>query len=714
MNAANHPTSLPPPLLTGAALLFWGWQTGFLLMGALLAVLAEGARVTRAQWDLNEEDFNRLWNLTALFFIAAAVLSFTLNDGPEAMGRLLDEQALAATRAAGETSQRTAASLIQWFPMIFALFLLAHTLSRRGPLPLAVFSLLARKARRAGEAQALADRTVNVGWAYFALCLVSASINTNEGPGFYAGTALLLAWALAVKRSRRYRLITWAAVVGLAGGAGYLAQAELTSLRRFFENWTPQVTWRPTARRTSPDHVYTSLGQIGRIKDSGRIVMRVEPKEGTPVPGLLRTASYRYYRSPAWAAGNFRSELGERVPTGAVQPESGGINYVLRPAVPLGRVGITTPLARGADLLPLPAGVARLENLVAYTLKTNILGAAIIDGPGVVVFDAVFHPTGSFDGPPTEADLHIPERELPAVDQALAELKPPPGQAAVQTLRAVNAWFQDHFTYRTWQPSGVGGGAEVTPLQWFLAPTNRAGHCEYFATATTLLLRRLGLPTRYAVGWAVSEAARRDYVVRERHAHAWCLVYYNGQWHDFDTTPASWLEAENRRASPLQVLSDAWTWVKFEFLKWRWGQSSLRRYIWWIIGPMLLFLLYRLLRRRPRSRPRYVDPLEDELVRLGLDSEFYQLEKRLRQFGFVRQPAETLAEFVERAVRDPRLGVLAGALRGLLRLHYQLRFDPHGLDGSRRRELRAGVRAALEQIAAQPAVGGGAARLTSP
>lgn len=710
MNAATHVASSPPPLLTGAALLFWGWQTNFLLMGALLAVLAEGARVTRAQWDLSEEDFNRLWNLTALFFIAAAVLSFTLNDGPEAVGRLLDEQALAATRAAGETSQRTAASLIQWFPMIFALFLLAHTLSRRGPLPLAVFSLLARKARQAGETHPLAERSVNVGWAFFALCLVSASINTNEGPGFYAGTALLLAWALAVKRSRRYRLATWAAVAGLAALAGYFAQSELTSLRRIFENWTPQITWRPTGRRTSPDHVYTALGQLGRIKDSGRIVMRVEPKEGTPVPGLLRTASYRYYRSPAWAAGNFRSELGERVPTGAVQPESGGVNYVLRPAAPLARVGITTPLARGADLLPLPPGVARLENLVAYTLKTNILGAAIIDGPGVVVFDAVFHPLGTFDGAPTEADFHVSERERGAIDAAAEELNLPSGLTPAQILRAVHAWFQDNFTYRTWQPGGVGDGEQVTPLQWFLAPTNRAGHCEYFATATTLLLRRLGLPARYAVGWAVAEPAGGDYVVRERHAHAWTLVYYNGQWHDFDTTPASWLAEENRRASPFQFVSDAWTWVKFEFLKWRWGQSSLRRYIWWIIGPMLLFLLYRLLRRRPRSRPRYVNPLEEELVRLGLDSEFYQVERRLKQFGFVRQPAETLAEFLERALRDPRLGPLEGPLRGLLRLHYQLRFDPRGLNHAARRELRDGVRAALEQISArtaQPAGAGG-------
>lgn len=691
-----------PPLLTGATLLFWGWQTEFLLMGALLAVLTEGARVTHAHWDLTDEDFNRVWNLTVLFFITAAVLSFTMNDGPQAMGRLFEEQGFAATRAAGETSQKTAAVLMQWFPMIFALFSLAHTLSRRGALPLTVFSLILRRSQRRDEASLLADRTVKVDWVFFALCLVSASINTREGPGFFLGLAALLAWAMWSQRSRRYRLVWWLVVFTAAGGMGYYGQQELGDLRRMIENWTPQFPWRATARRTSPDHVYTSLGQIGRIKDSGRIVMRAEAKDGSFMPGLLRTASYRFYRSPAWAAGNDRSEGGVRAPLGAVQAEGNGTTYVLRQTNSLGHITITTPLDPGGDLLPLPMGATRLENLVA-TLKTNTLGAAIVDGPGIVVFDALFGLGGSIDSAPTAADLHIPDREQEALNSVLPELKLDARLTPSQKLRVVAGWFQDNFTYRTWQPGYFRTDQTVTPLERFFAPTNRAGHCEYFATATTLLLRKLEIPTRYAVGWSVQERSGDEYVIRERHAHAWCLVYYNGQWHDFDTTPASWLATENQRASALQFLSDAWTWVKFEFLKWRWGQSTLRRYVWWIIGPMLLFLLYRLLRRRPGSRLRYATSLEEEMVRLGLDSEFYQIEKELKQLGFVRQPSETLGEFLARAVRHERVGPLAQPLQSLLRLHYQLRFDPEGLDAAARQALRDGVREAVGRMAAKSA-----------
>ena len=40
----------PPPFLLGAALLFWGWQTGFLIVGGLMAVALESPRVIRARW----------------------------------------------------------------------------------------------------------------------------------------------------------------------------------------------------------------------------------------------------------------------------------------------------------------------------------------------------------------------------------------------------------------------------------------------------------------------------------------------------------------------------------------------------------------------------------------------------------------------------------------------------------------------------------------
>src|SRR4029450_9757241 len=114
---------------------------------------------------------------------------------------------------------------------------------------------------------------------------------------------------------------------------------------------------------------------------------------------------------------------------------------------------------------------------------------------------------------------------------------------------------QADFTYSLWQELDFKTRSDDTPLSNFLRNTHR-GHCEYFATATVLLLRKLNIPARYAVGYSVHEASGRKFVVRERDAHAWCLVWndQSGLWQDFDTTPASWMAEEGRRASSMQWL----------------------------------------------------------------------------------------------------------------------------------------------------------------
>src|SRR5205807_1199702 len=82
--------------------------------------------------------------------------------------------------------------------------------------------------------------------------------------------------------------------------------------------------------------------------------------------------------------------------------------------------------------------------------------------------------------------------------------------------------------YSTWKGERP---RKESALEEFLL-NSRAGHCEYFATATTLLLRAAGVPARYAVGFSVQEWSRLEqrYIVRARHAHSWTLAYVNGGW----------------------------------------------------------------------------------------------------------------------------------------------------------------------------------------
>jgi hypothetical protein len=256
----------------------------------------------------------------------------------------------------------------------------------------------------------------------------------------------------------------------------------------------------------------------------------------------------------------------------------------------------------------------------------------------------------------------------------------------------VAAFFQDNFKFSMWQNHYRLASTNETDLSHFLLVTHH-GHCEYFATATCLLLRKMGIPTRYTVGFSVHEKSGSGYVVRLRDAHAWCLVWNDRlqTWQDFDTTPSVWVEEESVHKSHVEWLTDAWSWLGFQFTKFRLGQTHLRQYLLTALVPVLLLLLgqilWRSIRRRvPESgvghRP---DPWP------GLDSEFYAVEKKLAARGVPREPNEPLTDWLERALEDPQLEPLRPSLRLLLRLHYRSRFDPPGLNAEDREALRRGA-----------------------
>ena len=717
----------------GAALLFWGWAIELPTVGGLLAVAVEGARLLRARWHLEDEDFNRLWNFCSLLFIGATVYAFTANQGAAAISNLIDDPSLSSQRAAGESSQRIAAALFQWQPMIFFPFLLALVFSGRDTVKLVVFSLLARRAKQRREPSSLADYEVHVEWVYLAATLVSATINNVEARLFFPGLCALMAWALWVRRSRRFHPAVWAVTILAACGLAFFGQQQLGELRRFVENFTPNVAWWSSlwsGRSFNVNRSRTEIGDIGGKKGSGSIVVRIELKEGTPAPPLLRTVSYRSYSNATWYAGNIRSGglaggapdsgfprgegsrgegrgggRGEGRGPGTfaqMQQESGQATWIFREAVTPLRINIATYIDNNnsGDPVPVPLGFARFENLPNAVLQTNHLGTVTAQGSGLLMFDVLYGPVGSIDSPPDGPDgldLRITPNELSEIERLSAEMNLD-GKTDSQKLRLISSYFQDHFTYSLWQKRRHTSRT-TTPLGEFLSPTNRSGHCEYFATATVLLLRQLKIPARYAVGWSVQEVSGTTGIIRERHAHAWCLYYLNGQWHDFDTTPASWVAAENDRASAFQFLSDAWSRLKFEIAKWKVGQSGLRDYIWWIVGPLLLFLVYRLAKGRGRRARIKAEAEAQALSRLGLDSEFYFVEKKLKEFGFVRPAGESLGQLLERAVRDARVASMREVLEALLHAHYRLRFDPAGLKTEERETLRQQVRETLDRLA---------------
>jgi hypothetical protein len=702
----------PPPLLLFATLLFWGWQSDWLVAGVIAGAALEAARFWKWRWDLEDVDFNRIWSFCVLVAVALFAYIFTTNDDGGGFSNMF--RGPAAARNATVSSTLAFTTVMRWLPLICFPFIAAQIYNARPTVPLTSVSFALRLRRRRGE-QTFAGRYVDIAYPYFILCVFAAGMHANHATHTYFwGQVALLLWALWTLRSRRYGLKHWALAMAAVIALGFLGQLGIGEVEVLVQNFDARLLARLFRPRTDASQSVTAMGEIGGLMLSPRIVIRLEPKKLGMAPDYLREASYRTYsaHNQTWFAGGSVNDFV------GVQPQPDNSTWIfLSNKVGVASVNIACYLNGRSrttgdpeGVLPLPSGTCRLENLpsVASVLavQTNKTGAVLATGSGLLTFDARYGPGATIDSPPdfnstNKLDLAVPAKEIPALNQVIAEMRLDATNDA-QIRVAVETFFDRHFTYSTWQGFDKRATAAATPLTRFLL-ASRSGHCEYFATATVLLLRQLGIPARYAVGYSVHETSGSGYVVRERDAHAWCLAWNREQkiWEDFDTTPASWIAIEGRRASFADWFSDASSWLGFQFEKLRWRQAHLRQYILWTLTPVMAVLVYYIIfQRRTRARSgKKIAAAEPPAVWPGRDSAFYRLEKTLAARGLPRAPGEPLAGWLERALAEPALAELRTPLRELLHLHYRYRFDPRGLDDGEKKSLGQNVDGVLGTLA---------------
>jgi transglutaminase-like putative cysteine protease len=691
-----------PPFLLLAVLLFWGWQSGLLLAALAMGVALESARYVKARWELSDADFRRILTFCTVLAFATAVYAFTSNEEGGSLSGLF--RGPGAAQNASITSVRASNAFFRWLPMTLFLFMLAQAYSAREKIPwTAISSYSQRRAQRERKSsQTTRSAGLNISYPYFIVCLFSAGIHPNVmGASFFWGQCALIFWALWPLRSRRYGVPLWLGTLAAVILLGFSSQSGIGALQRILGGYNPQWFSRFLRQRADPMQTTTAIGQIGRLELSGRIVIRLWTEKHEPPPVYLREASYRVYYSQkrTWYAGTTRNDFAN------ISSETNQTTWILLSGkTNSASVNLACYLSGGEALLPLPTGSGRLDNLYAYLLQENSEGAVLAQGPGLVIFDARYGPGGTIDSPPdtstNQLDLIVPTNEVPVLDRVVSEMNISRKDES-QTLRAVYEYFQNHFTYSVWQGPEKSTTTNETPLAHFLL-SSQSGHCEYFATATVLLLRELKIPARYAVGYAIHEKSGDGYVVRERDAHAWCLVWNaeSRTWEDFDTTPPSWVAAESKRASAWQWLSDFRSWIGFQIAKVRWGQGNLREYILWALVPVLVLLLYQILSRRGRRRGQGTGKWQaaKPVFWPGLDSEFYQLEQKLAVRGVPRQPGELLSVWLERALEEPALQDLRQPLLALLQLHYRHRFDPRGLNAQQREALTREAKTCLTTL----------------
>jgi len=162
-------------------------------------------------------------------------------------------------------------------------------------------------------------------------------------------------------------------------------------------------------------------------------------------------------------------------------------------------------------------------------------------------------------------DIRATYLQLPALDPripALARTVTAHSTSAFDKASAIEMYLRTHYGYTL----DLSGTPPADPLAYFLFD-RRAGHCEYFASAMTVMMRSLGIPSRYINGFLPGEYNSVDgnYVIRASDAHSWVEVYFPDYgWITFDPTPPS----DDEPLSLASRIAQYWDWFQVTWGEW--------------------------------------------------------------------------------------------------------------------------------------------------
>jgi hypothetical protein len=665
-----------PPGMLGMCILFWGWQTGLLFLAVPLAAMIEGYHLLSWRWAVTDSTLGRSWTFCLVSFLVLVIIALLNQEGV-----------------------RTIYFVMTWVPLVILPMVLVQVYSTREGVPLRAISLLARYADKVSRKENPGEEPlmINIEMPFAFIVLCAASTPNHPGKAYYLCISALLGWAMLVNPFRPRRPAwQWSvafAVVFLMGYAGHIG---LHRLHLYIEQ--KAIDAAINSNQIDPDQSVTHIGRLGELKQSGRVMWRVKEVVGR-APAYLRQASYNAYRRGTWYNVGYRKFDALQKYTFSSLEQSGpasSTDWKIHDTTPgkyRGRLRLSGPAHGEYAHLSLPETTTMIEDVNGGLVSRNALGVTRVRDPDrLLSFYAEFEHGLHGDEPWDRSfgDLGVPtaEREMLITLVRRLRLTNRDFQGSVKRL---SDWFHSEFTYSLNAdiPSRSFPG-QPSPLETFLL-TVKQGHCEYYATATVLLLRQAGIPARYVTGYSVQEydPKTEQYLLRGMHAHAWAQVWDGKEWQTVDNTPGVWAQQDRGVMGGAQGLVDWFDSIPYFLEEWKMtvaGQTVMAVLKWGSLPVFLLYVLMRLFKGEQSERVSLKDGTRVLSSRLGEDSEWFEVEARLSERTRPRHEGETCLQWQRQIMKEYGLPAEWNIAR-IIALHYRLRFDPEGLSESERGEL---------------------------
>jgi transglutaminase-like putative cysteine protease len=375
--------------------------------------------------------------------------------------------------------------------------------------------------------------------------------------------------------------------LGLTLGTALLGSAIFLILPRFPAGYLGGLNFSNTMISGFSDNV--ELGRIGEIKLNPAVVMR------TKMSVSAESAPFMRWRGVVLTTFDGHRWFTEKTePPTPIPPDNEGW-YSVGPAMPVYNPAQFRPVHYTVLLEPMATdALFVLSHPVALrgTFQQESEHRSRDNRPVVVMMDrtdSLFNPYNNFSKmyyegqsmlpllqadalrasgtnyPTDKLDLkmytQLPEKlddRIPKLAREIVARATTPYDRAA----AIEIYLRTRFGYTLQQPDPV----PADPLANFLF-RRQAGHCEYFATAMTVLVRTLGIPARYVNGFLPGEYndVGDSYIVRGSDAHSWVEVYFPGYgWIPFDPTPP----AGQKPRFFLGRLAYYWDWIELSWNEW--------------------------------------------------------------------------------------------------------------------------------------------------
>ena len=330
--------------------------------------------------------------------------------------------------------------------------------------------------------------------------------------------------------------------VALVGYGGYqLMSNNHDSLMSLGNNWTPHRRQPDgTGLSTAP-----SLGDMFDGEGSPTRVLRIAGRLTDP---HLRGLAFDTYHNGTWLP---VFDDGKSTDANATELQSGRRGERTR-------VHVFTDNLR---LLVAPidtVGVAPVDDIQIERI-TNRPESLLTDAQSPYAYDLILPGSsnknpGPFAPPPSQEEIQrclvVPKEIEPGVRSIAVQITNTGSEGKStfanlgdatsiasfppeKRIDAVTNYLISHYSYSlSFHPTP---GEKISS---FLL-RGQAAHCEYFAASATILLRMLGVPTRYVTGYYAHEGAPDgSTMVRQRDSHAWAESWIDGKgWVTVDATP---------------------------------------------------------------------------------------------------------------------------------------------------------------------------------